>query len=168
MFLAHSVWWPMVCVLASYLMLAGCAEGTDQKGIPDFSLMELAAAPARVEHAGRSYRLETYLWRDFMPMSPPGGKGLTATVRLVEVDSQAIADGVSLDFLWVIHGEEVWATLFSGEERPSGPAFKLEAVARDGPQWQPNREVDVVVGWRDAAGELHLVRAAGQKIHRTD
>jgi len=165
---AHAVWWPMVCILASSLLLSGCAGGTDQNGIPDLSLADLAAAPARLEHAGQSYRLETYLWRDFMPMSPPGGKGLTATVRLVEVDSQPIAEGTSLDFLWVIHGEEVWATPFSDEARPSGPADRQEAVARDGPLWEPNSEVDVVVGWRDPAGELHLLRAAGQKIHRTD
>jgi hypothetical protein len=154
--------------LSSLYLFSSCASQSTQTGQPQLSMAELKAVPVQVEHSGQTYQLETYLWRDFMPMAPPGGKGLVAIARLVEVESKPISQGTTLDYLWVIHGDEVWATEFSDESRPSGPAFKQEAVARDGPQWEPNVEVEVVVGWHDSTGGFHLVRAAGQKIHRTD
>ena len=129
---------------------------------------EIASAPELVEIASREYTLETYLWRDFMPVSPPDGKPLIAIVRVTAVDLEPFPEDLDADKLYVIYGDEVWVTDFSGERPPPGvPDHQLHGIARDGPKWGPGVTVDVVVRLL-AGGETWLLRASDQMIERTD
>lgn len=76
-------------------------------------------APSQLTIDGRTYELQSYLWRDFQPFSPPDGKPLIALIRLVEVDSLAVPEAVTMEYLWVVNGAETWATEFTNENRPS-------------------------------------------------
>lgn len=125
-------------------------------------------APSQLTISGRKYELESYLWRDFQPISPPDGKPLIALVRLVEIDSLDIPGNVTIDFLWVINGEETWLTPFSKEERPPQPEYRLEEIARDGPKWGPGITVDVVVRVRAGSNDAYRILATEQMIKRTD
>lgn len=126
------------------------------------------SAPSAVEIEGRQYVLETYLWRDFMPISPPGGKPLIASIRVSAKDRGAFPSSLEADRLWVIKDEgQVWETELAGEgKQPTGN--QLEKVARNGPKWEPGTKVDVVVRLVDRDNRTYLLRAPQQLISRTD
>ncbi|MEE9293971.1 MAG: hypothetical protein V3W34_03260 [Phycisphaerae bacterium] len=126
----------------------------------------LLAAPEAVEIGGQTLTLETYLWRDFMPISPPDGKPLIATVTVVAKGATALPAGVSAVRMWVVNGRDVWEGKFSQDAAPPQPG-RLERTAREGPKWGPGIDVEVVVELTDDEGNTHLLRAAKQKIDRT-
>jgi hypothetical protein len=135
---------------------------------PVITTEALLASPEKIEIEGRAYTLETALWRDFMPMSPPDGMPLIAVAKVVAADGQEFPAGLSADRLWVIKDRrEVWETDFTSENR--GAANKLEKSAGDGPKWGPGIEVDVVVRLITVKeGKTFLLRASKQPITRTD
>ncbi|MCG3132062.1 MAG: hypothetical protein FLDDKLPJ_02872 [Phycisphaerae bacterium] len=135
---------------------------------PDPTREALLAAPLSVAVEGVTLRLEAFLWRDFMPISPPGGKPLMASIKLVVVDAGAksFPGGVDAERVWLVKGEEVWAGKFLVEERPDEPGMK-EKVFRDGPAWEPGEEVDVVIEVHDRAGAKRLLRAPKVRIIKT-
>ena len=75
----------LIAGLANFGVVA-CDNGA---GVTDTSPIELEGAPARVQIAGSELKLETYLWRDFMPMlvAPPDGTPLIAVLRIVTTDA---------------------------------------------------------------------------------
>jgi hypothetical protein len=141
-------------------------------GIPltpsTLSLEDLQAAPEAIEVNGSEYTLETYLWRDFMPASPPDGKPLIALIRIKAPGETAISSRIDATRLWVIKGKEIWETEFTNEERPAAGDI-LEKAGRDGPKWGPGVTVDVVVRVIDLKnGKDYLLKASNQDILRTD
>lgn len=121
--------------------------------------VDVCAAADRLEIDGQHFVLECHLNRDFMPISPPGGKPLTALIRLIEVDHLEINPGIDMTYLWVLKGCDVWETEFSDAERPPQPPYRIERVAGDGPKWCPSISVDVVVNVVDGAGNSYLIRS---------
>ncbi len=150
---------------------AGCIFGgvesyvTTLDSLPEGDAIVLA--PGVVDIASREYSLETFLWRVFMPISPPDGKPLIAIARVSAVDLEPFPEDLDADKLYVIHGDQVWVTDFSGESRPVVPDHQLERIARNGPKWGPGVTVDVVVKLV-GGGETWLLRASDQMIGRTD
>jgi hypothetical protein len=136
--------------------------------IPAIPDVQLQTAPERIVVVDQEYELRTRLWRDFMPISPPHGKPLIAVVQVVERNGKPIAPELKLEYLWVINGSRVWATRFSGENLPPPAQNELDGIARNGPKWGPQIQVDVVVGLRRGNGSLKLLRAPDQWISRTD
>lgn len=128
----------------------------------------LLSAPETVEIDERQYVLETYLWRDFMPISPPEGKPLIASIRVTAKDEKAFPTTLKVDHLWVIKDtQQVWETDLSDEAKQI-TANKLETVARNGPKWMPGTTVDVVIRLVDENNRSYLLRASQQPIVRTD
>ena len=130
---------------------------------------DLLAAPTSVTIDGQAVVLETFLWRDFMPVSPPDGKPLVAILRPVRADNGASPAGVRIDEVWVMFGSETWNHTIT-EERVANPPAQThyEAVARNGPKWGPGVNVTVVVRLIDAQFGDRLLRAVNQPIGRTD
>jgi len=129
---------------------------------------DLRKAPQQTTLGGVTLQLETYLWRDFQPITPPDGEPLIAVLRVHSIDGASIPAALQADSAWIINGDLAWATAVR-EERSRGadPSF-FEVVGRDGPKWGPGIEVDVVVRLRDGAGRQVLLQARGQLINRTD
>ena len=128
----------------------------------------LLSAPLSGKIEKRQYVLSTYLWRDFMPISPPGGKPLIASIRVSASDNKAFPSSLTVDRLWALKDAgQVWETELAGEGRQTA-ANQLEKVARNGPKWEPGTKVDVVVRLEDKDNRTYLLRAAQQLISRTD
>jgi hypothetical protein len=121
---------------------------------PDTTLNELRNAPLAVSIDGTTIELRASLWRDFMPVVPPGGNPLQVSVRL-----SSAATTADIDRLWVLFGDELW------DAAPVRSTGSAEWIARGGPQWPPGSRVDVVVRVRTRDGRARLVRAADQKIN---
>jgi len=153
-------------------LLAGCAG--DSLSVPSVTRLdelpertEVASAPTQVEFASRTFTLETYLWRDFMPPIGPEGSPLMAVVRIVVSDGGPFPEELDADLLYVVNGDEVWVTTFSSESRPPAGSGVLEKVARGGPEWGPDIAVDVVVRLVDGNGPVGYLRATDQPIQAT-
>jgi hypothetical protein len=127
-----------------------------------------ALAPRIVSMDGATLRLEASLWRDFQPISPPDGKPLIASLRLLTVDGASIPSTLRADSVWIYNGAAVWSASVTEEQSRSAGASFFEVVARNGPKWGPGIEVDVVVQLHDAAGQPFLLQAPRALIGRTD
>ncbi len=152
--------------VAGCILIPGCK--LFESPVP--SIQDLLAAPEQIEIDGREYILETYLWRDFMPISPPDGKPLIALIWVTAINSLEFSSSIDANRLWIINDELLWETGFSGEERPdnSNREHQLEKVAREGPKWGPQIQVEVVVRVTDGENNTYLLRAPDQWINRTD
>ncbi|HSG28095.1 MAG TPA: hypothetical protein VLA34_06410 [Candidatus Krumholzibacterium sp.] len=158
-----------VLTIFTLFLSPGCGsdQGSPTAAIPILPVDALMMAPQTVTLGDQQYVLETYLWRDFMPISPPDGKPLTALVEVIEKNGSAIAPDLEMKYLWVINGREVWSTKFT-DETPSSPEDELHRIARNGPLWGPGIEVEVIVALTRGDGPVSLLRASDQSIFRTD
>jgi len=137
---------------------------------PDIPVDELLAAQDTITVEGRTLILSTYIWRDFMPISPPDGKPLIALAYVDGIDTTRLPSSIKADAIWIVYVGQVWKSYFTDETRPPNPLKpnRLERIARNGPKWGPDVYVDVVVSILDGRGNTHLLRAAHQWIGRTD
>ncbi|NNF04951.1 MAG: hypothetical protein HKN17_10855, partial [Rhodothermales bacterium] len=158
-------------ILMPALWLAGCSlfDGRGGDRIDTPSLETLRAAPLSVTVDGTDLVLRTAMWRDFMPVSPPDGRGLIAIFYVATIDSSDIPARLTATAGFVVNGDDVWATEFTGETpAPSeNKPFQLVEFARNGPKFGPDIYVDAVVRLEDESGHEVLLRAADQFIGAT-
>lgn len=101
--------------------------------------------------ANRSYVLEAFLWRDFMP----GGNmdhSLTAVNYLVALDSLSIPANIDLTKQYVILSDSIWTADYT-DQRDSMVEYKLSRVSRQGPEWRINASVDIVAEVTDLTAD---------------
>lgn len=120
---------------------------------PDPAVSDLRSAPTTVMISGIRVELQVSLNRDFMPISPPDGQPLVASVRLPEAAAVLVVERV-----WVLFGQDMWSAI---PERVPGTR---DWTARDGPKWGPGVTVDVVARLRHPNGSGGFVRSADQLI----
>lgn len=145
---------PRAPVLCAWLLAASAAAGGPGAALPD------AVAVARGE--GLELHLEAYAWRDFMPVSPPGGKPLAVVVRVTGRASHP----VRVTGVWVASGAEVWHGA-AQPRSPAAPGVLAEGVARGGPHWPPGSTVAVVADVQGADGVHWMLRAPAVQIEAT-
>lgn len=97
------------------------------------------------------YVLDAYIWRDFMPVSPPGGKPMNSINWLVNVNLQSIPDNLTMVKQYVIYNDSVWISDYEIISATSQPPHKMEAISRNGPHWGPGVSVEVVSLIRDSS-----------------
>ena len=127
----------------------------------------LEAAPETIRIENKDLTLSTYLQRDFMPVSPPGGQPLNAVVFIQASDSSEIPVALEADAIYIINQDEVWKSFFDDNIPPENSVTQLVRIARDGPKWEPGIYVDVIVSLTYGKDKM-LIRAADQLINRTD
>lgn len=159
---------PLFLAVAVAISSFGCSLFWIDDGPGRLSPAELLAAPESVTLGGQTLALRTYMWRDFMPISPPDGKPLIAIFWVYSADSTALPHGLRVEAGWIVNGERVWDTFLEEPETGQQAPYEVERVARNGPKWGPHIGVDAVVRLREADGTKHLLRVSGQTIERTD
>jgi hypothetical protein len=132
------------------------------------NVTDLLAAPLQLSIGERTLVLETYLWRDFMPISPPDGKPLIASLKLKTTNKTALPEGTEVETVWVVNGKKQWSPAKKEVRAGNDRSSMMTIVVRNGPKWGPGIKVDVVVRVKDAKGHSYLLRAAKQNINRTD
>ena len=113
-----------------------------------------------------TYSLETYMWRDFMPVSPPDGKPLIVIIKIHALDAEEFPLIITLERLWIINGLTISSTLATNEYKIYGNTFQM--IFRDGPKWGPGIMIDVVVKLKSMDFNFYYLKAINQTIHRTD
>jgi hypothetical protein len=129
---------------------------------PDFSE---AAQTVTVDQ--RTYAIQSFVWRDFMPGDPC--TKLTCVVRFIAIDSLPLPEGTTLGPLWIRHGDDWWNVEFTNENPPEPYLlFRTSAVARCGPSWPTGDLVDVSVRIRFGSETELYMRESGVEIVRTE
>lgn len=108
---------------------------------PD-SAAALRRAPQQLPLDGVIFALDTYLWRDFMPIAEPEGSNLFSMVKLHTGNGGNIHIKPVLQAQYVIYGDAVWKTPF---ERVDFYTNSIEGLSNGGPKWGPDVLVDVVL-----------------------
>jgi len=156
--------------MALLVGVAGCNQG-EQVLEPALAapLETLRAAPETVSVGESVLRLETFIWRDFMPGpgATPDGSPMMASLRVISVDSQPIPSTLVADLGWIIWNDQVWeAPVVEDPPRQPG-ATELDLMMRGGPKWGPDIYVDAVVRVIGADGASRLLRARQQRVTAT-
>jgi len=154
----------LYCFSVSFILLAGSRKPQD------YTPAQLKSAEDTLLIQNTQILLDNYLWRDFMPQSPPDGKPLRAAINIIPLETQYVPDGIEADKFWILNGDEVWSGSLETirPDLPSQNRPKLEKMAQGGPKWGPGIAVTVVVQIIDAQGNRYLLKATDQLIHRTD
>jgi hypothetical protein len=169
--------------IASIALLSGC-DGKKQlpdvdsekpenvnavRNVDDPALDVITQAVESLTIGANSFVLETYLWRDFMPVSEPDGSPMIAINWLVDVNSNAIPDNIDLMKQYVFYEDMVWEVGYTDEVPPSVFDHKIEKISRGGPKWGPRIHVDVVAEVRDSStGQSHYIMCPNALVERTD
>jgi hypothetical protein len=165
-------------LVAIGLVLTGWSWGAGAIALPSPSaqptLQQLQQMPRNTQIGNWSYRLELSLWRDQMPILPPGGRPLLTQIRLIaspvgigQVAPQAEfqtdpKDAPKIEAIWTIQGDRVWrSTQF---DAPKQTKATIETTARSGPKLEPKSKADVVVQLADRSGKRYWLRAPGQRV----
>lgn len=152
------------CLVSFQLLFSGSRKPKD------YTPQQLKSAADTLHIQNTHLTLDTYLWRDFMPQSPPDGKPLRAAINVIPLGNVFIPDGVEADKFWILKENEVWSGPLKSvrEDLPAQNRVKLEKMAQGGPKWGPGIAVTVVVQIIDQDGKLYLLKVSDQLIHRTD
>ena len=158
----------IICCLFSFILI-GCPPNPISVP-PDIPIGQLLTSPDTIVVMGGKLFLTTYLWRDFQPISPPDGKPLIALAWVAPTDSRQLPHSLGMDAIWIINGQEAWRSDFTNEPVSPDPLHpnSIGRIARNGPKWGPGISVTVVVRVTDGYGNVYLLRASNQMIHRTD
>ncbi|CAF1417267.1 unnamed protein product [Rotaria sp. Silwood1] len=121
--------------------------GTDLEG-SSITWAVLSSAPEQVAIDGNEYRLETQIWRDFMPICEQSGRPMVAILRIKTVDSSLVPSDVKVDTAWIMLGNDnqaqIWKTHILEEQPRQSDVNRhyIRVIARNGPKWGPNMNID--------------------------
>jgi len=144
--------------LVALVFLAGCG-GTSLPA--SVSAEQLRALPRSLDLGGKTLVGETFLWRDMMPSTELGVRGLIVAFTVRASDKTALPTGLVCQKVSVVKGSEVWTTT-AIEHRRDDTSFG--AVVRNGPAWEVGSTVDVVAEFVDSAGNRYQLRAVGEVV----
>lgn len=134
----------------------------------------LSSAPDQISIDNKQYKLETNIWRDFMPICEKSGRQMVAVLYVKTVDSSPFSSDVKVDIVWIMlsndKNSQVWSTQIL-EQPPQQCGLDrnyIRVIVRDGPKWGPAVNVDVVVQLSDAKKQNFQLQAKRQAIYRTE
>lgn len=161
----------LIGLLSAFSCLFGCKK--DRNIYSDKNKLLINDLNAKsvdtLELGGHKYVLNAYLWRDFMPVSPPDGQPLLSINDLIEVDSADVAATIELTKQYVIYQDSVWISTYDNSTRVVTPSFKIERISRNGPKWGPKVHVDVIAEVHDSGSQTdYYIREKHVLIARTD
>jgi len=105
---------------------------------------KLLQSPNQITYKGAVYSLDAYAWRDFMPPVAPDGKPMSISTKLIRTDNQAVPKTITIGKLYAIQGNDIWISDYNQVKDTRFPS-SIEKTAHDGPKWEPNSTVDIVV-----------------------
>lgn len=89
--------------------------------------------------------LQTELYRDFFPGVTKKNTRLIASIYIVNIDSLQISKKFEIKTLYVINKEQIWISSLNLQEDNTMPIYKVFRISTNGPEWETDIYVDVVV-----------------------
>jgi Uma2 family endonuclease len=104
----------------------------------------------------------------------PGGpiskrRPLLASIYLFNIDSIPVSEDIEISRLFVINDQLIWVSTPGKGVQPNVPAFKQEKLNKNGPEWETNIFVDVVVEIisKSSSAKYYLI-TRNQRIEKLD
>src|SRR5665648_299378 len=103
--------------------------------------------------------IEAEIYRNFFPGSSiPTKRPLIAQVSFVNLDSVKISTDLDITEMYVIRAPLIWISSPTSTSSQSIPWYKLRMISNDGPEWDTNILVDVVLEiWNSVKSENYLM-----------
>ena len=133
-----------------------------------FSAKDLAATPEVITIDNKKLVLHANLSRDFMPISPPEGKPLAASLEISTLGNVNLPLGLEVECVWLVNGNEVWSTSIFNVKKRDHTSAKMWITVGSDLYWRPETKVDIVIRLKDVIGQAWLLKAGEQVIHRTE
>lgn len=156
-----------IFLFALVLIAAGCSNTfTPENELPLDSILN-AGGEARL--GDKTYILDTYLYRDFMPVIPPGGNGLIAAAYVETKDKSPADKRIDPYEIFILNKGILYNSYFAEESGEPLPQYnyRIERIMRNGPAFETGILVDVVVKIKFENRDYYL-KASDQRIYRTD
>jgi hypothetical protein len=113
--------------------------------------------------------LDAFLWRDFMPISPPNGKPMISINWLRNIDSTKIPENIDLIKQYVIYKDSIWVSDYGNKDLTEQSEYKIKKISRDGPKWSPKIYVDVISKINDSdTNNDYYIKIKNVYVRRTD
>ena len=157
-------------LLLAFVMLISC-KNSEPVAQPEVSIDDNYVPVTNVATVVKvdtfNLKLETFLWRNFMPSVPVGGPMLNSMIFLKEVSEKQISGKFELISIQIV-AEKTWNPTYSVYVVPTKD-FEVAKLSNDGPQIEPGRYVDVVCEFKFVeTGKIYKILASRQKVGRTD
>ena len=95
--------------------------------------------------------IEAEVYRNFFPGSSiPTKRPLIAQVSLVNLDSVKISTDLDITKIYIIRDPLIWVSSPTSTSSQNIPEYKLSKFSNDGPEWDTNILVDVVLEIRNS------------------
>jgi len=117
---------------------------------PTLRVQQLRAAPSTLQFGNRTLvfnRAVASRWQS-------GAAPLDVFIEILE-ENFYMVDEVRMDFVWLVHESGIWEP----EIGSIWNTHRFGAHASDGPLWPLGTAVDIVVGFTDMSGDVHLMKA---------
>jgi hypothetical protein len=114
--------------------------------------------------------IEAEVYRNFFPGSSiPTKRPLIAQVNLVNLDSVRISTDLDIIKMYIIRDPLIWVSSPTSTNCQSIPEYKLSKFSNDGPEWDTNILVDVVLEiWNSVNRESYLMMVRDITIERIE
>ena len=135
----------LLILISLVALLTSCEK---PKVIEDSELLNnlYSSSVDTLTYHSNKYILEACLYRDFFPGGPiPTKRPLIALISLVNVDSIKISTDLDITKLYVINGSLIWVSSPINSDDVNVPDYKLNKKNTDGPEWETDILVDVVI-----------------------
>jgi len=93
----------------------------------------------------KSYITEADLTRNFYPSFLPTNKKLFTHINLVNIDSLPVPNTIDIIKLYVVNDQQIWISNPLRDESDFVPVYKICRVSKNGPKWDTDIFVDVVI-----------------------
>jgi len=146
-------------------MMFGCATNQAKMSKQDVILNNVKNATDQVTlDMTKMYIEKAYLWRNFQPIVPKGGRAMKASIRIKTVDGIIVPPTVKVKEVWFVYNDKAWKSVNIKEKR----RFEniLDIVVYDGAKLQTGIKVDVVVVLTDKFGNLAYLKKKSQTIRK--
>ena len=149
------------------LIVFGWKKDEDDKGAFHNPLLasQLRLSSDTLSLNENTFVLNTYVYRDFMPIAEENGNPMISGCILSDVNSIPFLFPVTMKKQYVINGELVWSVDFERTTETSD--YSMEGVSWGGPKWGPHINVDLVCEFA-YQGTTYRIIARDQEIERTD
>jgi hypothetical protein len=119
---------------------------------------ELRNNNEKVVIGNKTYFLEAYIYRNFMPGAE---SGLICSIKLKDSNGSPIPSEITLNKLYVINDVNIWKTNY--DEIRTDNKLYIEGVVRNGPKWESKINVDIVTEFQIGSKKYQIL-AKAQRI----
>lgn len=166
----------IILISALALLIVACADTTRSDTESPLNgeitrdpelVSQINTSPNTVTVNDVEYSMESYAWRDFMPIvNPPVRLNTISTV--IRTDETAIQDNIEIVQHYIVKGDEIWIPQELEARQNQSSPDQLDIVSRKGPTWQVGSEVTIGLKFRtQATSEVYVLSTPNVLIAET-